>query len=123
MPTFIVKPKRDEDFYVAWSTVVDAPGSFGTRAEIKRDQFAHATDDRLDRADEFGTSMCDPALPRDRQWFGWHDDAFLIREVIPYREGGCWLAPRENLRAICEGIAAGADVTGLLRFEIHEEQS
>ena len=121
MPTFIVKPKPDEDFYVAWSTIVDAPGAFGDREAIKRDIWAKATDERLDRADEYGTSMCDPDLPRDRQWFGWHDEEFMIREVVPDRDGGTWVAPRENLRAICEGIDAGQDVTPLLRFEPYDD--
>lgn len=79
MPTVIIKPDRDADFYVAWSTVVDGPGPSGTREEL----MAHVADHpewyghdypgpRFDRADEFGSS----AQP---QWkFGWWDDDGLI---------------------------------------------
>lgn len=119
MPTFIVKPKADEDFYVAWSTIVDAPTTYGTREEISRDPHARASAERLARADEYGTSMMCPALPRDEQWFGWHDDSFLVGEVsIPNRrEGGAYYVSRCNIRALCEREAAGEDPTDLLTFE------
>lgn len=29
MPTYIIKPSRDEDFYVWWSTVVGRPNRMG----------------------------------------------------------------------------------------------
>lgn len=119
MPTFIVKPKRDEDFYVAWSTVVDAPVAWGTQAALDDGWRVETSPERFDRADEYGTSMFDPDLPRDQQWFGWHDTEFMIREVVPYRDGGAWVAPREQLRDICAGLDAEADVTHLLRFEEH----
>lgn len=121
MPTFIVKPKPDEDFYVAWSTVVDAPTAHGTRAELEACPWLDTSSGRFGRADERGTSMNDPILPADQQWFGWHTAEWMIREVVPHRAGGVWVVSRENLRSVCEGIDAGADVTGLLRFETHEE--
>lgn len=123
MPSFIVKPNRDEDFYVLWSTVVDAPTAYGTRDELAsllRDEaaarFAQETAERFERADEFGTSMNDPQLSRDRQWFGWHDKAFALREwPIPdaRHDENFYEVPRENVRALCE-LPEGADPTNLL---------
>lgn len=120
MPSFIVKPRAGEDFYVVWSTVVDAPTMFGTRDELisdypSRSEFAS---ERFDRADEYGTSMCDPDLPRDRQWFGWHDEAFRLENwPIPNaRHGeGIYEVRRENVRALCERYPDG-DPTDLLIF-------
>lgn len=34
LPSFPIKPRGDEDFYVLWSTVVDAAVGYGTRAEV-----------------------------------------------------------------------------------------
>lgn len=123
MPSFIVKPKPDEDWYCVWSTIVDCPGHGGTREEILRNVYAKATPERLDRADEYGTSMCDPELPRDRQWFGWHDEAFFIREVVPWSEDGIYEVPRVNIRALCERLSKSEDVTDLLTFHPHEEEN
>jgi hypothetical protein len=127
MPTFIVKPDRDEDFYVAWSTVVDSPTAFGSRANITRIGHAHATPERLARADEYGTSMCDPDLPRDRQWFGWRDDEFIVMEVeiADRRQGGAYFVPRANVRALCVRMGEDelADVSDLLVFHPDEDDS
>jgi len=119
MPSYIVKPLADEDFYVVWSTVLDAPTTFGSRAELAAG-LGHQEDtsERLDRADEYGTSMNDPEIPRDRQWFGWHDKAFMLREwPIPNarHDEGIYEIPRENVRALCEQDD-GADPTPLLTF-------
>src|SRR5436305_5552705 len=100
MPSFIVKPVAGEDFYVVWSTVVDAPTAFGSRQELepllRGDEGAP---ERFDRADQYGTSM------RGRQRFGWHDQEFMLREwPIPnarYDEG-IYQVPRKNVRALCE---------------------
>lgn len=124
MPNFIVKPVTAEDFYVAWSTIVDAPTAFGSREELagllRGDE---SKPERFDRADEYGTSMQDPELPRDHQWFGWHDEAFMLREwPIPnarYDEG-TYEVPRENVRALCERYPDG-DPTDLLIFHPFED--
>jgi hypothetical protein len=68
MPSYIVKPSRDEDFYVVWSTVVDHHTFAGTRAEVKEEleyRFEHAEDERFERADSTGTSAC---------WEDWEDE-------------------------------------------------
>lgn len=119
MPSFIVKPVRDEDFYVEWSTVVDAPTAWGSRVELSRLLGPRASaPERFDRADEFGTSMQDPTLPRDRQWFGWHDEAFVLREwPIPnaHHADGIYEVPRDRVRELCERGEDG-DPTDLLIF-------
>ena len=121
MPTFIVKPKRDEDFYVLWSTVVDAPTGYGMRAELIGPFGGPA--ERFDRADEYGTSMQDPDLPRDRQWFGWHDESFLLMNCGPDAPAnGVWRVPRANVRDLCERLGRDADVTDLLVAEVVEQE-
>jgi hypothetical protein len=124
MPSFIVKPIADDDFYVEWSTVVDAPTAFGTRVGLaKLLPGDSGSSERFRRADQYGTSMMDPALPRDRQWFGWHDRAFLLMEwEIPNRRSdGAYEVARENVRALCERYEAGGDPTDLLTFTPHED--
>ena len=116
MPSFIVKPVAGEDFYVVWSTVVDAPTAFGSRQELepllRGDEGAP---ERFDRADQYGTSM------RGRQRFGWHDQEFMLREwPIPnarYDEG-IYQVPRKNVRALCERYPDD-DPTDLLVFTPH----
>lgn len=125
MPSFIVKPVADEDFYVTWSTIVDAPTGYGSRAELAESLGPQeGAPERFERADEFGTSMMDPALAGDRQWFGWHDKAFMLREwPIPNarHDKGIYEVPRENLRALCERYESEADPTELLIFSPHED--
>lgn len=124
MPSFIVKPVASDDFYVVWSTVVDAPTGCGSRKELARQLGPTVgSSERFERADEFGTSMQDPQIPRNRQWFGWHDKAFMLREwPIPNaRHGeGIYDVPRENVRALCE-LPDDADPTSLLIFTPHED--
>ena len=122
MPSFIVKPIATDDFYVVWSTVVDAPTGWGSKSELMQQLGSdEGAPERFQRADERGTSMKDPTLPLDRQWFGWHEDAFMLREwAIPNaRHGeGIYSIPRANLRALCEGAG---DPTSLLIFTPHED--
>ena len=120
MPTFIVKPKRDEDFYVEWSTVVDCPTGYGSLKDLVT---GYSQDsgrvERFERADEFGTSMCDPAIPRESQWFGWDDEEFIVRN-IGSRDG---LISRVDVRALCERLALDADVSDLLKPFPQEEEN
>ena len=121
MPAFIVKPQSHEDFYVEWSTVVDAPLRWGSRQECAE---AGVPEERLARADAKGTSMRDPVLPPDRQWFGWHDHDFIVMELdIPDRAPGSYSVPRGNVRALCERIERDEDPTDLLTFEPWDDES
>lgn len=123
MSSFLVKAESDVDWYCLWSTVVDAPVTWGSRAELTRAALdpREATAKRFERADKNGTSARIPGIPDAEQWFGWNDGAFVLMEAGPeYREGGAWLLPRANLRAFCEALDAKRDTTPLCEWEQHE---
>jgi hypothetical protein len=99
MGTIVVKPDRDKDLYVGWSSIVDAPVWWGSRAEVLqyladdgRGWSGDAPDIRLARADETGTSAYDK---RDG---GWDDEAFV------YEQRG--LLPRRRLAEACHLLGA-----------------
>lgn len=110
MPTIIIKPDQDRDLYVAWSTVVEAPVAWGSRAETltwlaerwQRDfpDQAHnrITDpeQRLRRVDATGTS----AAGGFSHFGAW--DAGLV-----YEQRG--VLPRRHLARACELIGAGRE--------------
>jgi len=124
MPQFIYKEAPDVDYYVAWSSVVDAPAFTGTREEMLRhlqresDPFLredapHHPERRLERADATGTTslwietagMLDK-YPEDGSWA---DDSFIY-----HQEG---VLTRANLFALCHRTDEDphADVSDLLR--------
>jgi hypothetical protein len=113
VPSFIVKPDPDDDFYVEWSTVVDAPTAYGSREELTADLGPRSgSAERFDRADEFGTSMCDPLLPRDDQFFGWNDKEFTVHNVgAPTGK----LIARKDIRELCERLDSDTDISHLLK--------
>lgn len=118
MPSHIIKPKRDEDFYLRYSTIVNSPCESGTRAEMIA--FGHDRE-RLDRADEFGTSA---------QWgnpraYGWHEDSFQVREGVmdPTEPDHAWWGSvaREDLRAFCETLGDDGNFhppAGMVTWEV-----
>ena len=82
MGYYIMKPIRDEDFYVEWSTSSDTPIAFGTRQDFQEDSPEIYSDERLERTDLYGSSSYVS--------FGhWGKDVFWI--------GRSWEIPRENL--------------------------
>lgn len=112
MGEFVVKASPDVDLYLIWSTITDCPYYVGTREEIRehlwdeyRSEHPHSTpqpgyspDDRMARADEHGTSAQAPA-----GMYGWDDEAFSIREVVP--DDGHWYElPRVNLVAYARAL-------------------
>lgn len=86
----VIKPSRDEDFYIGWSHVVEAPVWLGTRAEAIADGCPPS---RLDRADARGTSI------RDDFGCDW-DDKGLIAEQRGF-------LPRERLAAYVRAYEEG----------------
>lgn len=97
MPTFIVKPERDRDLYVAWSSVVDAPTGFGSRSEladVMQSRGEDASPERFDRADAHGSS----ARFGKPVAYGWGDEAFIVHEV----PGGPALIRRDRMVAWLE---------------------
>jgi hypothetical protein len=123
MPGYIVKPDPDVDFYVRWSTVVDAPTAWGPRAWFEK-EFAGDSEvapDRFERADATGSSALWPneAAPV----FGWQDDDFTVMEIdLPggRKLGGWYRLPRASLRELCDRLEADADPTDLLLWEPFE---
>lgn len=118
MPSIVIKPERDRDLYVYWSTVVEAPVAWGDRAWMLQ----HLSDDhhrrhpgqkpdllndpagRLDRADIHGTSAAGGYA-----FFGrWDYDGFM------YEQRG--ILPRRLLTRACEllGDDREAEVWDLL---------
>lgn len=102
MGTIVIKPERDRDFYVGWSTVTENPHWWGDRAEVtsylaedrkRRGNIDDPPEVRLARADEHGTSdmSCDDG--------GWDDPGFI------YEQRG-WL-PRERLTEACRLLGMG----------------
>lgn len=99
MPSFIVKVAPDEDRYVEWSTIVDAPLGWGTRSEMvndlvrmseKKEEFARPeAEKRLLRADIHGSS----SFISDG---GWDDAGFVV-------EQRGWL-PRARLGAFLDSF-------------------
>lgn len=89
MPSYIVKPERDVDFYINWSTIVDAPLSWGTRAEVEASR-VESPADRFERADATGTSSFDG-------FFGWDETEFDVENTGPKGV----IVDRSNLRAFC----------------------
>jgi len=116
----IIKPLRDDDFYVVYSSVVDAPIQFGTRAELEA-TYEFAAPVRFERADEHGTSSF-------HRWHGWDDKVISVRGG--FRPGAypanawCATVAREDLRALCESVDADGywnPLDGLITWEFFEE--
>ena len=101
MPHFIVKVAKDEDLYMDWSTIADAPAGWGSR----EDMIGFGIEpDRLDRADENGAST----IGEVSGWFWWGDDQFIYdQQGMLHRS-----AVPELLARISE--EPGADVSDLL---------
>lgn len=134
MPRYIVKPKRDEDFYVEYSTIVDSIVGWGTREQFKNDPALGRNVDererRLARTDKYGTScLVDFG---DGRWYGWDDEEFTMREGVNYIDEpsgeGFWTTPyiaRDDLRAFCETYDDDTGVfnppEGMTAWEIHED--
>lgn len=125
MPSYIVKASPDEDFYVMWSTIVDAPIAWGSREDLTREARdpRDVAAERFDRADHNGTSAAWPDWPAEDQPYVWGDsEGFMLGEVGPECEDGTYILPRANLRVFCERLETderGVDTADLLTFERH----
>jgi hypothetical protein len=73
MGTYVLKAERENDLYVGWSTVVDNLVWIATSRDGALRQPDVAAD-RLDRADEMGTSSL--LLSH-----GWHDDGMIVANM------------------------------------------
>lgn len=106
MPDYLIKPDPGADFYVCWSTVVDAPEYWGTKGELQKDVRPDGkwAEERFARADDNGTSANWDNWPKAYQPFAWGCRDFMIREVIPSRDGHYSVLPRANLRAFVDAM-------------------
>ena len=118
MPTIIIKPERDRDFYIGWSTITDNPHWWGARAEAtrylvrdarRRGVADHPPEERLARADRYGTS--DMSVREG----GWGDDGLI------YEQRG--VLPRRHLIAACEALARDDEPAVWDLLEPFEDQS
>lgn len=100
----ILQPDANEDFYVLWSSVVDAPVAFGSREEISEILIADAvlkateeTQARFERTAAHGTSSM-----------------FAPSDTMIYQQQGT--LKRADLKELCTRLAENedADVTDLL---------
>lgn len=85
MPTFVVKPERERDFYVLWSTVVDNVVGVGDAATVLG--FEGDPGGRLSRANEYGTSAL------DAKSYGWDYGKFIVCNMG--RPGAFWLQRKD----------------------------
>jgi hypothetical protein len=93
MPSYIVKAAPDEDLYVEWSTVVDAPIRWGTSDALVLRR------DRKSRADATGTSSFDG-------FYNWEQESFLVANL---GDGHFYRLPRHNLRVFLETLSAAPE--------------
>lgn len=84
-PRVIFRAAPDQDLYIGWSTICEAPTLLGTRAEL----LAHGIEaERLDRCDARGTSFI------DYDFGGWDHDSLIAEQR--------GLLPRQHLAAYAE---------------------
>jgi hypothetical protein len=106
MGSTVIKPSRDEDWYVVWSSVAELPLAFGDRAYIRA--FLHDYDDRelearLQRADDQGTSAT------------WADGLRFTDEFcLIFEQRGVLRRQHVKALCICIGNDSDADVADLL---------
>ncbi len=99
MPKYIIKPRRDRDFYVEWSTIVDSIVGYGTRSEFLEEGYEP---ERLRAADIFGTSS------KHLGDGGWGQAIFEMRiERLGIRRNHLYLVERKNLELICAVLENG----------------
>lgn len=110
MGTIVMKESKDSDYYIGWSSIVEAPVWGGTRKGVLTRP--GVTEERLLRADETGTSSqwVTAAGMRDfsPEEGSWEDDGTI------YMQRG--LVSRANMFVLTRRVLedADADVTDLL---------
>jgi hypothetical protein len=90
MGRYIIKPEKDRDLYIEWSTIVDSPIWWGTRQEFSDEGFE---EERLDRADRLGSSSM---VGSSR----WDDAGEIVNNVGPVT---LWVK-REDLIPFVESL-------------------
>lgn len=96
MPSVVIKPARDRDEYVVWSTVTESPHGYGTREQmvgLLRAGMRGSDEDRSDpetpvrNATHWGSSA-------DARWAKghWEDESFIYHQAGWLRRGDLFLA-------------------------------
>lgn len=95
MGSIVIKPNRDEDLYLIWSSIVDAPTYYGSREELLDDEIHWLTPEHIDRAD--ATSSSSLIFPET-----WDKDWSLI-----FMNSGS--IPRSRMKALLEVLLSRPD--------------
>lgn len=118
MGRYIIKPDKELDLYVEWSTTVDNPTCVASRAEMAaylvegQKHTSAQAEARLERADRSGSSMLDPT------GCDWDDEG-----LIPLtHKGQRWLR-RGRLGAYCLLVAVDDPEGAYLLTEPFEDQA
>ena len=116
MPSYVIKVDHDRDEYVYWSTVVEAPIYHGCRPEMLamllqesdpwlREDAPHYPDNRMARADEFGTSCQD--LGEGLRFYSWDVESLIYQQMGTVKRADLW--------ELCQRLEQDpADLTDLL---------
>lgn len=122
MGRFIIKPSKDEDFYVEWSTVVDNWVTTGNRREMVEE--LGIREERLVRADQCGSSglIGRPTFEDDFMIYNLPDEVYEA-----YDEDGYYTIPRGNIKEYVDLTMDDAEeeldphkIRGLIEFHSHE---
>lgn len=116
MPSYVIKTDREHERYVYWSTVVEAPLAWGNRADMLaklseesdpylRDDAPHHPNNRMARADEFGTSCHD--LGDGLRFYSWDEDSLIYQQEGVVQRGDLW--------ELCQRLKHGEPVADLLK--------
>jgi hypothetical protein len=109
----VVRPRRDEDFYLLWDTAKEEPAHGGSREEVERVMLrgsrrradADFVKRWLSRTDEVGTSVRYPTQTG-------HVDYDYEDETLIYAHRG--FVARGRLRELWERLRGGLDVDDLI---------
>lgn len=129
MGRFITKTSKEEDLYIVWSTIVDAPVAVFESTEDLRTYLieeygmaeASRADRTIDRAQETGSSVIGFKVGT------WDDDMLPVREgAPPHPRGHHWYLPRGCQTAYAKATLAedyiGADSYLLLVQVVDDEE-
>lgn len=115
MPSAIIKPSLEEDFYVEWSYVCDAPSVWGDRATLTRELMAYdpraSASVRFERADATGTSFIDDAL----------GDTIIVQDWDHGK--GYGTLKRTDIRTYCERMERKESPDDLVDYSDEDDES
>ena len=93
MPRYLYKPVQELDFYVEWSTIVEAVVGWGTKESFRNEDPDFYAEERFERADRTGTS----AIFGNASWDDDREEIFMQRGFIK----------RSQLKTLCDLLEQG----------------